>query len=100
MQESWEVISGTASFRIDGVGHTASVGETVIAPPGVRHLAWNSGEGVARVRIQLRPALRWEQFVVRLFELARAAHTDGLEAPERTALLELLSEFPSEIALP
>lgn len=100
MQESWEVISGTARLRIGGVQRSAGPGEVVIAQPGVAHLAWNPGEQPVQVRIQMRPALRWEDFIVRLFGLAQSAHAAGLSASESSALVQLMSEFRAEIELP
>ena len=85
MEETWEVISGRAGFRIGGEELEAGPGETVVAPPGVPHEAWNLSGGETHLRITMRPALRWEEFVERMFA-----------APER--VLELLPEFPDEVA--
>ena len=85
MEETWEVISGRAGFRIGEVEVEAGPGDTVVAPPGVPHEAWNLAGGPTHLRITMRPALRWEEFVVRMFA-----------APER--VLELLPEFPDEVA--
>jgi quercetin dioxygenase-like cupin family protein len=85
MEETWEVLSGRAGFRIGEREVELGPGETVSAPPGVVHHAWNLSGGETRLRITMRPALRWEEFVVRLFT-----------APGP----ELLSDFPDEIALP
>lgn len=98
MQERWEVITGTARFRIDGVECSADPGEVVIAPPGVRHMAWNPGTEPVHLRIQMRPALRWEFFVEWLFALLSEPAAGTAQAGE--ALLELMREFPAEIALP
>ena len=98
MQERWEVIAGCARFRIDGVERSAGPGEVVIAPPGVRHMAWNPGTESVHLRIQMRPALRWETFVERLFALLSGPMGSTAEAGE--ALLELMRGFPAEIALP
>jgi quercetin dioxygenase-like cupin family protein len=84
-EERWEVIEGRAAFRIDGAEHDALPGDVVVAAPGVPHEAWNPGPDEARVRIELRPALRWPEFVERLF---------AGESP--AALLE---EFRDEIRL-
>lgn len=46
----------------------------------------------------MRPALRWEQFIERLFALARDGHTDKRGMPDPTLITELLHEFPREIA--
>ena len=86
MEERWEVVSGRAGFRIGGVESEAGPGESVVAPAGVAHLAWNAADGPTHVRIQMRPALRWEEFVRRLF-----AGED---------VVGLLREFPREVAPP
>jgi quercetin dioxygenase-like cupin family protein len=99
MQERWEVIAGTASFAIDGVERIAGAGEVVVADLGVAHQAWNATSEPVHLRIQMRPALRWETFVERLFELAADAHRGGSGAPDPALMLELLREFPQEIAL-
>lgn len=87
MEEKWEVIAGRAGFRIGDEELEAGPGEAVTAPPGTPHHAWNLSGGETRLRIAMRPALRWEEFVVRLFA-----------EPERAG--ELLGEFPDEIRLP
>lgn len=99
MQERWEVISGTARFRIGDEEIVAAVGESVTAPAGVSHLAWNPGDEVVHVRIQLRPALRWETFIERMFALTQDAHAEGQPAPDQSAMVELLREFSPEIVL-
>jgi quercetin dioxygenase-like cupin family protein len=98
MQERWEVIAGTASFRIAGNEWTAGPGEVIIAAPGVPHLAWNPTNEPAHLRIQMRPALRWEQVVERLFALARDGHTGERGMPDPSLMAELLRDFPREIA--
>jgi quercetin dioxygenase-like cupin family protein len=98
MQERWEVIAGSVCFCIDGVERIAGPGEVVIAPAGVPHMAWTLAAAPVHLRIQMRPALRWERFVERLFALARDGHTDERGAPAPTLMIELLHQFPREIA--
>ena len=86
MEERWEVRSGRAAFRVGGRELEAGPGQTVVAPPGTPHLAWNPTEGEVRLRIEMRPALRWEEVTERLF---------AGESPR-----ELLRAFPRELALP
>jgi mannose-6-phosphate isomerase-like protein (cupin superfamily) len=86
MEERWEVLAGRAAFRIGGERIEAGPGETVVAPAGTPHAAWNPTGGEVRLRIEMRPALRWEEFVVRLF---------GGDPPA-----ELLREFRAEVAPP
>jgi mannose-6-phosphate isomerase-like protein (cupin superfamily) len=97
MQEHWEVLAGTACFRIAGVEQTAGPGELVVAAPGVPHLAWNPGEQLVHLRVQMRPALRWEQCIERLFALSNDAYSTGSSVPDPSALHRLLREFPREI---
>jgi quercetin dioxygenase-like cupin family protein len=99
MQERWLLIAGTASFSIGGVEQSAGPGQVVVADPGVAHQAWNATAEPAHLRIEMRPALRWETFVERLFALAADAHRSGYEQPDPRLLLELLREFPREIAV-
>lgn len=98
MQEHWEVIAGSVCFRIAGVERVAGPGEVVIAPVGVPHMAWSPNAAPAHLRIQMRPALRWERFIERLFALARDGHTDERGMPDLALMSELLREFPREIA--
>jgi quercetin dioxygenase-like cupin family protein len=98
MQERWEVITSSVCFRIAGVERIAGPGEVVTAPAGVPHMAWNPDTAPVHLRIQMRPALRWEQFIERLFALARDGHTDERGMPDPTLITELLCAFPREIA--
>ncbi len=98
MQERWEVREGTARFRIAGVEQTAGPGEIVVADAGLAHLAWNPTEEPVHLRVQLRPALGWEDFVSQLFGLAADAHARGRSEAEPTALIALLGQFPRELA--
>ena len=65
---------------------SARPGTTVAAPPGRRHLVWNSGDGPAELRIEMSPPRRWASFVRRLFA--------GEDA------VALLREHADEIVLP
>jgi quercetin dioxygenase-like cupin family protein len=84
MEERWTVVSGRACFRIGGDHIGAGPGDEVVAPPGVRHVAWNPTEDEVRLRIEMRPALRWEEFVERLFA-------------DPASAAELLPEFTREL---
>jgi quercetin dioxygenase-like cupin family protein len=87
MEERYEVLEGTAAFRIGDGERTARAGDVVTVPPGTTHLAWNPTEDPVRLKVEFRPALRWEEFVVRLFA--------GNEP-----VAELMREFRREIAPP
>src|SRR4051794_32308604 len=88
MEERYEVLQGSAAFRIgDQPEQTAAKGQTVTVPPGTTHEAWNPSEQPVRLRVEFRPALRWEEFVARLFA--------GKEP-----VVDLMREFRREIVPP
>ena len=92
MEERWTVQEGTAAFLVgDGDERRAGPGETVLAPAGITHVAWNPGPEPVRVRAELRPALGWEAFVEELFALAARGDGAGMGA--------LVAAHPREIAL-
>ena len=86
MEERFEVLTGRAAFRIDGIEIEATVGTVVVAPPGRRHLAWNPAEELVQLKIEMRPALRWREFTTRFF-----AGDDPIT---------LLNEYADEVQLP
>jgi mannose-6-phosphate isomerase-like protein (cupin superfamily) len=87
MEERYEVLSGTAAFSIGGEPERiAGPCEVVTVPSGTTHRAWNPSEREVRLKVEFRPALRWEEFVVRLFA--------GEPVPQ------LMREFRREIAPP
>ena len=67
MEERYDVLAGSAAFRIAGVECTAGAGEVIVVPPGTPHLAWNPTDAPVELRITMTPALRWAEFVGRLF---------------------------------
>jgi mannose-6-phosphate isomerase-like protein (cupin superfamily) len=96
MEERWKVLEGTVEFDIDGRREVAGPGETVTAPAGVSHTNRNAGGGPALMRIEMRPALRWEEFVRQLFALA----SEDLEGDQaQRSIEELLTEFGAEIEI-
>jgi mannose-6-phosphate isomerase-like protein (cupin superfamily) len=78
--ETFEVVSGSYTLVVDGDERTLSAGEVAEVPPGAVHNSWT--EDGAVVRITFTPALRWEEFVRRLFAgepSARLLHHYGDE---------------------
>ncbi len=90
------MIEGTVVYEVDGAETIAGPGDSVLAPAGVPHSARDAGKGEVLVRIEMRPPLRWEDFIRQLFALAGESLDD--EAATRS-LQELFSEFAPEIAL-
>jgi Cupin domain len=82
--ESFEVVSGSYTIVIDGEELTLSAGDTARVSPGAVHSGWTDDGAV--LRITFTPALRWQEFVRRLFAGEPAAR--------------LLHHFRDEIRLP
>jgi mannose-6-phosphate isomerase-like protein (cupin superfamily) len=82
--EAFEVVSGSYTLVVDGDERTLSAGESAEVAPGAVHCGWT--EDGAVLRITFTPALRWEEFVRRLFAGEPAAR--------------LLHHYRDEIRLP
>ena len=63
--ERFEVLEGAVRTIVGGVERRYETGETFDVPAGTRHQM--TGDGVARVRWQVRPALRTAEFFERLY---------------------------------
>lgn len=92
MEETWHVIAGSIEFRIGEQDVFAGPGDIVVAPPGTPHSARNVG-GPAHIRVQMRPAMRWAEFVTQYFVLENSPHETEAE------FAELLVEYAAEIAI-
>jgi quercetin dioxygenase-like cupin family protein len=95
MEERYEVLSGTGAFRVGDDEQTAGPGDVVVVPPGTPHLGWNPTDKPVHLKVQFRPALRWEDFIERLFALMGAPG-----GPLREQLAALMREFRREIEPP
>jgi len=82
--ETFEVLRGSYMLVVDGEERLLNVGDTAEIAPGTVHRG-GTDDG-ALLRITFTPALRWEQFVRRLFAGEPAAR--------------LLHHFRDEISLP
>ena len=60
-EERFHVLEGTMQFRLGLRKIVAGPGETVVVPAGRVHRFANGGEGTARVRVEVEPALDMEQ---------------------------------------
>ena len=101
MEESFRVLHGPITFRVDGVETTYGTGDEIVVPRGSVHEWWNplATEEVA-AEMAFRPARDMET----LFETSFGLATDGkLDERSRPALLQgavILHDFRREFALP
>lgn len=99
MKEHWHVMEGIVRFQIGDEDHEIGPGEGVEAQPGTTHAAWNVTDG-ARMRVSMTPALRWAEVIEQLFEWAREGKTDANGTPEPDLIVQMLRDYPAELAPP
>ena len=75
--ERFEVLEGRMRFRIGLRTRVAGPGDVVEVPPGVAHSFANAGDGEARLRVEVRPALAMEEMFADVVGMAQA----GLMTP-------------------
>jgi quercetin dioxygenase-like cupin family protein len=87
--ETFEVLEGEVTFKVDGKKVVARSGETLVVEPGTAHKFWNSGSTDARFRCEVRPALRFERLIETMFSLAQEGKTNkkGMPNPLRLAVI-------------
>ena len=94
--ERHEVIAGSMRIVIGGRETVLGVGEAIEVPAGAVHRQLPAGEGEGRVRVQLRPAGRAEEFLERLAELSRGGGLNRWGFPRPLAAAALVRDFGDE----
>jgi quercetin dioxygenase-like cupin family protein len=91
--ESFEVLEGRLGVRHgDDVG-TAAAGERIEVAPGAIHDWWPEDGRPARVLVEVRPALRFEEAIMTRWGLAAAGRTDARGRPGLLQLALLAQEW-------
>lgn len=87
--ERFEVLEGRLGVRYGSDTDVLGAGGAVEVPPGTVHDWWTHGDVPARVLVEIRPALRFEEAIMTLWGLAAAGRTDprGVPGPLQLALL-------------
>ena len=89
--ERFEVTEGAIRFRIGLKTFVAGPGEVIEAPPGVAHGFANAGEGEARMRVEVRPALKMAEMFEEVVELAEAGKLTKRGLPRNPLTLAALA---------
>src|SRR4051812_37371537 len=84
--ERFEVLEGAVVAGVDGERRTYDAGEAFDVPSGAPH-QMGGAEGGARVRWEVRPALRTDEFFERLYGMMADPSTDA------SAYAEFFEEF-------
>ena len=87
--ETFTVTEGTVAFKVGGETKIVEAGEIAQVDPGTPHKFWNAGEGTARMRTVVTPALGFEQLIETMFTLAADGKTNkkGMPNPFRLAVI-------------
>ncbi len=70
--ERFEMVSGRMRFRVGLRTFVTGPGDVVEVAPGVAHSFANAGDEEARLRVEVRPALRMEEMFAEVVEMAAA----------------------------
>ena len=98
-EEHFEVLRGAVRVRFAGEIRDLHAGEVLVVPPGVPHAMWNATGEEASVRWQTRPALRTEDFFVRLMILAKLGRVNASGAPGLLDAAVLFRMHQAEVRL-
>ena len=74
LEERFLVESGRMGYILGDRRLEAGPGETVVVPAGTNHSFWNAGDDQLSVMSEVRPALRFEDFVETIHVLIRDGH--------------------------
>ena len=70
-ENSFEIISGSCIFQLDGKEQVVGPGQSINIPANVPHHFWNASDTVAHYIQEFRPALKIDRFFETFFALAR-----------------------------
>jgi mannose-6-phosphate isomerase-like protein (cupin superfamily) len=98
-EERFEVMAGTLALRVGDDELTLGAGDVTVVPPGRPHAWWNAGPEQVRIRGQIRPALRTENFFETFFGLGRDGKTNRKGLPNLLQLAVLMREYEDEMRL-
>lgn len=99
-EERFIVSAGRMRFRRGARHIVATAGQTVVVPRGTIHRFANAGDEEARVRVEVRPALRMEELLEVSADLAREGKTFPNGTPRPLEMALFLCEFRQEVAPP
>ena len=99
-EERFEVVSGTMVFRMGLKKIVAGPGDVVVVPPGATHRFRNGGDEEARVRVQVRPALKMEELFENTVALAEEGKTNRKGMPKPVHLALFVGEYAREVRAP
>jgi len=99
-EERFHVLEGTMKFRLGLRTIRAEAGETVVVPAGRVHKFTNGGDGPARARVEVVPALDMEDLLATTAELAHEGNVLRSGMPKPLHLALFVERFRREVRAP
>ena len=99
-EERFHVLEGTMKFRLGLRTLVAHAGDTVTVPAGRMHKFANAGDGPARARVEITPALAMEDLFTTTTELAREGKVLPSGMPKPLHLALFVRRFRREVRAP
>jgi quercetin dioxygenase-like cupin family protein len=99
-EERFHVLEGTMKFRLGMKTIVAEAGDTVVVPKGRVHRFKNAGDGVARARVEVVPALDMEQLFETTVELAHEGRVTSKGMPKPLHLALFVRRYEREVRAP
>lgn len=97
--EQFCVAEGELTIRMNGYIRTYGKGSVLSIPPGQCHSMWNAGHIPARVTWRVIPALKTQEFLVTLSELANSGKTNRKGVPSIPRMVSLLLKYKASFRL-
>ena len=97
VEERFTLLRGRLSYRLNGKEGVGTPGETILVPAGVPHSWWNASTDEVVVRIEVRPAARFEACILNAFGLAQDGKVNAKGMPHLLQLAVYAREFDDVI---
>ena len=98
--ETFEIVSGILGAKVGRENVEAHSGETLVVEPGTPHKWWNAGEDELVFRVEVRPALQFEQLIGTMFGLAADGKTNKKGMPNPLRLAVIAKHHFADVNLP
>jgi uncharacterized protein YndB with AHSA1/START domain/quercetin dioxygenase-like cupin family protein len=95
-EERQETVAGANGLELGGSKRVYGVGESFTVPPGTPHRHFPAGSDEGHVRVELRPALKTEEFLERLAELDREGQITSRGWLKPVAAARMIVDFEQE----
>jgi len=95
--ETFEIISGTVAFKLNGKEQNLTAGQTITVPVNAPHKFRNVGDSELVMMVELKPALKTEFFLETFYSLAKKGKSNKNSVPKNFLhWMTILNEYYGE----